>query len=279
MAARRNLPTPQHHCVDVEWSELSTTWLANLRSSGLAVCSETYKSDAACGRGPDGFMARLPRVIAVHGPHHVTQRGNARRFVLDSDTDRSVYLDLLKQSLTLHDVTMMGYCLMSNHVHLVLVPRRADPLGLALKHAHGRYASYWNAIHHSSGHVWQGRYYSCPLDEPHICGSVALYGAQSGASRAGGGGRILDVVQCRRPLCFRFRCGVAGSATVAVPLDYGNLAHLPEGQGRCVRTGRDPSFDAHRTPARDCRIRPCAGTIDATAPGPAEAWQASKSSR
>jgi putative transposase len=47
---------------------------------------------------------------------------------------------------------------MSNHVHLVLVPRRTESLGLALKHAHGRYASYWNATHHSSGHVWQGRY-------------------------------------------------------------------------------------------------------------------------
>ena len=83
----------------------------------------------------------LPRVFAVHGPHHVTQRGNARRFVLDSDKDRSVYLDLLKQSLALHDVTMMGYCLMSNHVHLVLVTRGAESLGLALKHAHGLYAS------------------------------------------------------------------------------------------------------------------------------------------
>jgi putative transposase len=48
------------------------------------------------------------------------------------------------------------------------VPRRAESLGLALKHAHGRYASYWNATHQSSGHVWQGRYYSCPLDEPHL---------------------------------------------------------------------------------------------------------------
>ena len=57
---------------------------------------------------------------------------------------------------------------MSNHVHLVLVPRRAESLGLALKHAHGRWASYWNAVHHSGGHVWQGRYYSCPLDEPHL---------------------------------------------------------------------------------------------------------------
>jgi len=107
-------------------------------------------------------------VIAVDGPHHVTQRGNARRFILESDTDRNLYLDLLRQSLTLHDVTMMGYCLMSNHVHLVLVPRRAESLGRALKHAHGRYASYWNAIHHSSGRVWQGRYYSCPLDEAHL---------------------------------------------------------------------------------------------------------------
>jgi len=113
-------------------------------------------------------MARLPRVIAVDEPHHVTQRGNGRRFILDGDTDCSVYLDLLEQSLALHSVAMTGYCLMSNHVHLLLGPGRAESLGLALKHARGRYASYWNAIHHSSWHVWQGRYYSCPLDDRHV---------------------------------------------------------------------------------------------------------------
>lgn len=57
---------------------------------------------------------------------------------------------------------------MSNHVHLVVIPREAEALAWALKHAHGRYASYWNASHASSGHVWQGRYYSCPLDEAHL---------------------------------------------------------------------------------------------------------------
>lgn len=98
----------------------------------------------------------------------MTQRGNGRRFILQSDTDRNVYLDLLTQSLALHSVLMMGYCLMSNHVHLVLVPGRAESLGLALKHAHGRYASYWNITHQASGHVWQGCYYSCPLDEAHV---------------------------------------------------------------------------------------------------------------
>jgi putative transposase len=113
-------------------------------------------------------MARLARVIGLDLPHHVTQRGNQRRFILDNDTHRSIYLDLLAQSLALHGVALIGYCLMSNHVHLVLVPRKPESLGLALKHSHGRFASYWNAVHRSSGHVWQGRYYSCPLDETHL---------------------------------------------------------------------------------------------------------------
>jgi hypothetical protein len=43
-------------------------------------------------------MARFARVIALGVPHHITQRGNARRFILDSDADRKVYLDLLRQS-------------------------------------------------------------------------------------------------------------------------------------------------------------------------------------
>jgi putative transposase len=113
-------------------------------------------------------MARFARVIAVGVPHHITQRGNARRFVLEGDADRSVYLDLLRQSAELHGIGLIGYCLMSNHIHLVAIPRKADVLALALKDTHGRFASYWNAIHYSSGHVWQGRYYSCPLDEPHL---------------------------------------------------------------------------------------------------------------
>jgi putative transposase len=61
-----------------------------------------------------------------------------------------------------------AYCLMSNHVHLLAVPRQADALAKTLKHTHGRYATYWNAKHGSTGHVWQGRFYSCPLDRPHL---------------------------------------------------------------------------------------------------------------
>src|SRR5438067_4176908 len=70
-------------------------------------------------------MARLARAIALDVPHHVTQRGNARRYVLDSDSDRLVYLDLLRHSCELYKLSLLGYCLMSNHVHLVVIPAPA----------------------------------------------------------------------------------------------------------------------------------------------------------
>jgi putative transposase len=57
---------------------------------------------------------------------------------------------------------------MSNHVQLVAVPESKDALARSLKQTHGRFASYWNAVNRSSGHVWQGRYYSCPLDDTHL---------------------------------------------------------------------------------------------------------------
>jgi putative transposase len=113
-------------------------------------------------------VGRLARVIAVGVAHHVTQRGSGRRFLLESDADRRVYLDLLRENLALHEVLLVGYCLMSNHVHLIVIPADAEGLALSMKHTHGRYASYWNVVHSSSGHAWQGRYFSCPPDQPHL---------------------------------------------------------------------------------------------------------------
>jgi putative transposase len=113
-------------------------------------------------------MARLPRVVAVDVPHHVTQRGNAKQIILANDGDRITYLELLRQYSELCSLSLLGYCLMSNHVHLIVVPRTAEALARTLKLVHGRYASYWNARQSSTGHVWQGRFYSCPLDDGHL---------------------------------------------------------------------------------------------------------------
>ena len=113
-------------------------------------------------------MARLARVLAVDTPYHVTQRGNARRAVFETDSDRLVYMSLLQECARLHRLSILGYCLMRNHVHLIALPRRLDSMPLVLRCAHGRYAAYLNARRAASGHVWQGRYYSCPMDENHL---------------------------------------------------------------------------------------------------------------
>jgi putative transposase len=113
-------------------------------------------------------MARLPRLVVVDVAHHVTQRGNARQVILTNDPDRVAYLELVRQYSALYRLSLLGYCLMFNHVHLIVVPRTPETLGQTLKQTHGRYASYWNARNSSSGHVWQGRFYSCPLDESQL---------------------------------------------------------------------------------------------------------------
>lgn len=128
-------------------------------------------------------MARLVRIAIVNVPHHVTQRGNARQFLLACDEERAIYLKLLRHWVKLHELALLGYCLMSNHVHLIVIPRRTESLALALKNTHGRYASYWNAAHQSSGHVWQGRFYSCPLDDAHLW--IALRYTERNPVRAG----------------------------------------------------------------------------------------------
>jgi putative transposase len=75
-------------------------------------------------------MARFARVVVVDVAHHVTQRGNARQVILSSD--------LLRHNSELHGLALLGYCLMSNHVHLIVVPRASDAMAQALQHTHGR---------------------------------------------------------------------------------------------------------------------------------------------
>jgi putative transposase len=101
-------------------------------------------------------------------PHHVTQRGNRRRVIFETDNDRLVYLGLLQQYAKQQRLAILGYCLMPNHVHLIAVPDREGSMRRALRNAHGRYAAYLNARQASSGHVWQGRYYSCPMDDDRL---------------------------------------------------------------------------------------------------------------
>jgi putative transposase len=113
-------------------------------------------------------MPRLARAVAVGFAHHITQRGNNRHDVFFVDDDRRVYLDLLKEQADKYGLEVIGYCLMGNHVHLVATPHAEDSLAKAVGRTHYRYAQYINRFHRRSGHLWQGRFYSCALDERHF---------------------------------------------------------------------------------------------------------------
>jgi putative transposase len=117
-------------------------------------------------------MPRTARVVVPNCPHHVTQRGNRRCDVFLDAADREQYLDGLAKYAELYGVKVWAYCLMTNHVHLILVPKHAEGLGLLLKQTHQTYATHFNLHTGESGHLWQGRYFSCPLDEDHLWTAV-----------------------------------------------------------------------------------------------------------
>lgn len=119
-------------------------------------------------------MSRISRVVVPGIAHHVTQRGNSRQTTFHSDEDRLVYIDLLRQHASLHKLHLWAWCLMSNHVHLLAMPDGEDALARTLGRAHAQYAQYWNARRRSCGHVWQARYFSCPL-ETEATWTVARY--------------------------------------------------------------------------------------------------------
>ena len=110
----------------------------------------------------------MARAVALGVPHHITQRGTDHQRVFFTDTDRNVYLDLLRTAAEHARLRVLAYCLMPNHVHLVAIPDEPQALAVALRRAHGRYAHYLNARRDRSGHLWQNRFFSCALDHKHL---------------------------------------------------------------------------------------------------------------
>lgn len=105
-------------------------------------------------------------------PHHITQRGNRREDVFFDDADRAVYLRWLREYCVEWGVEVVAYCLMPNHVHIVAVPSTPDALECAFRPLHTRYAMRVNRRRGTSGHLWQGRYFSSVLDESYFWAAI-----------------------------------------------------------------------------------------------------------
>jgi putative transposase len=112
-------------------------------------------------------MARIGRFVVPELPHHVTQRGNRRERVFFADADYELYGDLLREACAREGVAVWSYCLMPNHVHLILTPKTPEGLGRALGKAHRRYSAFVNARNRVTGHLFQGRFSSVVMDEHH----------------------------------------------------------------------------------------------------------------
>ncbi len=117
-------------------------------------------------------MARIARLVVPDLPHHVTQRGNRRSQVFFSDDDYELYLDLLAERCRKAGVEIWSYCLMPNHVHLILTPSTPDGLGRALGEAHRRYCGVINARLRVTGHLFQSRFGSVVMDEEHLMAAI-----------------------------------------------------------------------------------------------------------
>ena len=117
-------------------------------------------------------MARMARLVVPSFPHHVTQRGNRRQKTFFCEDDYRIYIELLAEFCAKARTEVWAYCLMPNHVHFVMVPSDVDGLRGAVGEAHRRYTRHVNFRERWRGHLWQERFHSFPMDEPHLMATV-----------------------------------------------------------------------------------------------------------
>jgi putative transposase len=132
-------------------------------------------------------MSRVPRIVIPNYPHHVVHRGHNRQAVFHAPGDHEAYLANLQEFKAEFRVRVNAFCLMPNHVHLLLVPEDAGGLGSLMKRLAGRHAARWNRRYKRTGAVWEGRFYSSLVarDSYHLacCRYIELNPVRAGLAR------------------------------------------------------------------------------------------------
>lgn len=109
-------------------------------------------------------MPRQQRILSENGTYHVMMRGNERKNLFHDQEDKQRFIDTLLAKKMVTGFSVYGYCLMDNHVHLLI---REGPEGLSasMKRINASYASYFNHKYHRVGHLFQDRFRSEPIQE------------------------------------------------------------------------------------------------------------------
>jgi putative transposase len=106
-------------------------------------------------------MPRRPRLSLPGIPWHIIQRGNNRAVCFHAEEDYQYYLHYLKEFADKFECAIHAYVLMTNHIHLLLTPAKADSAALMMKHLGQRYVQYINRTYRRTGTLWEGRFRSC----------------------------------------------------------------------------------------------------------------------
>lgn len=117
-------------------------------------------------------MPRISRIVAIGFPHHVTQRGVRSMDVFHDDEDRHQYLRFIKEEAERSELDILAWCLMTNHVHFIVIPHMEISLARGFGEAHKRYTRMKNIRDNARGYLFQGRFGSCVLDERHLLAAV-----------------------------------------------------------------------------------------------------------
>jgi len=103
-------------------------------------------------------MPRKVRIIVPDLPHHVIQRGNNHQDIFKDEDDRRYFLSNLKETIREQSVAVGAYCLMTNHIHVLLYPKTADGFFVLIKSLFQKYTQYFNRKYQRSGKLWENRY-------------------------------------------------------------------------------------------------------------------------
>lgn len=199
-------------------------------------------------------MPRIARIVIAGLPHHITQRGNNKQDVFFVNEDRIVFLQLLKQQAQKIGVRIDGYCLMTNHIHLIATPLRPDSLAKFMGRVNLLYAQYVNRMHGRGGHLWQNRYFSCPLGPEYFLRALCYveqnpvrakisrqpwtYRWSSAAAHTGGSDEfgLIDKARWQEQ-----SLGIDWKQALGQKLDR---REIDASLGRCCRTGRPLGTDS-----------------------------------
>jgi putative transposase len=197
-------------------------------------------------------MPRNARITAPGLTYHVTHRGNRGAEVFFTREDRDTYLQWLSRAAEHHGLEIWAYCLMTNHVHLLVRGIQVHALGRAMQEIQGRYARRVNWRNNWSGHLWANRFFSCPVEGEHLWAAVRYI--ERNPVRAG----LVVRAQLYRWSSARAHCGLAGPGILSPMrpfpghiedwstwLETGDEARDKELRDAC-RTGRPAGSQAFR---------------------------------